>query len=253
VIAVILGTFAGVLALLVAAMWVGINTPEPAGHHHKPAKGRFEEARNWVAFKAGREVRMITRRQAERDRDEAWVDEARDIHAGQHMDTMPAPAPEWPLKPLPPGAEEYADHFHRPLDEGTVHMYQLADGQIVPAEGYVPPEDLHEVIRAGIGEAERGETVTHEDPLDVATPEQVADELVGDLPEPEPDHECAQCGKACMKRWSWYPYCSSACIQRAAAGSPSPAPEPESAPLTDYGPSTGSWEAIRDDVLAGGE
>jgi hypothetical protein len=71
VIAVILGTFAGVLVLLVAAMWVGINTPEPAGHHHKPAKGRFEEARNWVAFKAGREVRMITRRQAERDNDAA--------------------------------------------------------------------------------------------------------------------------------------------------------------------------------------
>jgi hypothetical protein len=32
-----------------------------------------------------------------------------------------------------------------------------------------------------------------------------------------------------------------------------PAPEPEPAPLTDYREETGSWEAIRDDVLAGGE
>jgi hypothetical protein len=49
-------------------------------------------------------------------------------------------------------------------EDGTVHMYQLADGQIVPADSYVPePDDLA-----------------------VATPEQEADAFVGDLGPAEP-------------------------------------------------------------------
>jgi hypothetical protein len=61
-IAGILGTFAGVLALLAAATWAGINTPEPAGHHHKPRKPQLRQSER---------QRRRHRRQAERSRDEA--------------------------------------------------------------------------------------------------------------------------------------------------------------------------------------
>jgi hypothetical protein len=104
------GTLAGVLVLFFAAMWVGINTPEPAGAHHKPPRPPLRQ-------------RHRDRRQAERDRDEA-----RDILAGQHMDTMP---PDWTLMPLPPEVDE--DEGYEPFvaaegwrEEATVDADPLA-------------------------------------------------------------------------------------------------------------------------------
>jgi hypothetical protein len=216
-----------------------INRPE--GDHHRPPWWR----------------RIRERRLEERAQNAVTVRLFEDIKSGLRGEaaraaTSEMPRVEWPLKPLPPGAEEYADHFHRPLppevrphgdpecDRDQDHecpgpgcTYPLPVPSAEIHRWLAEPEDLHEVIHAGIGEAERGETVTHEDPLDVATPEQVADEYVGLAGQPGKNgsDEAGLIGPLLLESL------------------PSPAPEPESAPLTDYGPTTGSWEAIRDAVM----
>jgi len=77
--------------------------------------------------------------------------------------TSPMRRAEWPLQPLPPGAEEHAYHFHRWAAEPEPDvMHVLADEDVTFAEPG-PLNGLH----------------TWEDPLDVATPEQVADAYVG--------------------------------------------------------------------------
>jgi hypothetical protein len=197
-----------------------INRPE--GDHHRPPWWR----------------RIRERRLEERAQNAVTVRLFEDIHNGLRGEaaraaTSEMPRVEWPLAPLPPGAEEYADHFHRPVPEVDYdtarYGWNYEDG---PAPDDVP-EDLHEVIRAGIGEAERGETVTHEDPLDVATPGQVADELVGLAGQP---------GKNGSD--------GAGLIGPHGSGSlPSPAPAPDPVVLTDYGEQTGSWEALVDAVI----
>jgi hypothetical protein len=149
------------------------------------------------------------------------------------------PRTQWPLQPLPPGVEEAADHFHRPEEGASApllapELEHYDDPQVMAyarmGEAAEPGwedavEDYAAAMHTGnteaIADARNGGHAAYADhlyagdPLDVATPEQVADELVGPLSTPVD----------------------------------TPAPEPEPAPLTDYGPATGSWEAVRDEVL----
>jgi hypothetical protein len=240
-----------------------INKPE--GDHHRPPWWR----------------RMRERRLEERAQNAVTVRLFEDIHNGLRGEaaraaTSEMPRVEWPLAPLPPGAEEYADHFHRPVPEVDYdtarYGWNYEDGP-APDEPEPTPETaraldaitgayrdgIHRMLAAGIGEAERGETVTHEDPLDVATPEQVADEYVGDIcprafipaggGSGSGLHICTCSRSDGHSEHHLCPECGVAWTLASETPEPLPAPEPEPAPLTDYGEQTGSWEALVDAVM----
>ena len=99
-IAAILGTFLGVLVLLTAAMWVGVNTPEPAGHHHKPRRPTlWQGLRVFVLAAIWTGATRRERRQRERDRDEAYLRAVQEVRAEQHMETGPVTSSGMPLPP----------------------------------------------------------------------------------------------------------------------------------------------------------
>ena len=187
--------------------------------------------------------RIRERRLEERAQDAVNLRLLQDIHNGLRGEvaraaTSRAPRTEWPLQPLPPGAEQHADHFHRWAAEPEPEAAQ-------------PPALDSELIRLGWTEEQwshpdlwapsiigRPEWIGHrepepEDPLDVATPEQVADELVGPLP-----RSTTGSLSTLLPGAEWI-----------SGLLPEPDPEPDPVVLTDYGPSTGSWEAVRDEVL----
>ena len=181
------------------------------------------------------------RRQAEQDENTKTERLFEDISASISRESTGRtssgmPRTQWPLQPLPPGVEEAADHFHRPLPPEVAHPFPTG---ILRYDGPdLTPGQLHEFGQALA-------SAVAEDPLDVATPEQVADEYVGLAGQPGKNgsDEAGLTGPH---------HCGSL---------PSPAPEPvldcdttvhvpgcgfepEPAPLTDYGEQTGSWEAL---------
>jgi hypothetical protein len=127
------------------------------------------------------------------------------------------PRTQWPLQPLPAGVEEAADHFHRPMPAGhpSAETTRTLDA--------ITGDYLHRWMS--------GEPAV--DPLEVATPEQVADAYVGLAGQP---------GKNGIDG-------AGLIGPQAAPSLPSPAPEPDPAPLTDYGETTGSWEKLVDAVM----
>jgi hypothetical protein len=160
------GTLAGIAALLAAATWAGINTPEPAGAHHKPRAPREWPWRERVAFRANA---RIARRQRERDRDEA----TERLFSGMQVppeiarDATPDGILRYDGPGLTPGQlREFGRSLnavqHMPLPPDCPHCggtgCEACDAQCLPAE----PED----------------------PAEVVTPEDEADAYVGDLPEP---------------------------------------------------------------------
>jgi hypothetical protein len=211
----------GLFVLAIGLVWLKINTPE-GGHRRPPWWQRIRE-----------------RRLEERAQNAVTVRLFEDISNGLRGEatraaTSPMPRPERPLKPLPPGAEEYADHFHRPLPPEYLAELRERPGEAMTG-GYradIVPEhrlDGHERCRA-IG------FPTHpgpcqpvapraEDPLGVATPGQVADELAGD---PQKLRDRAKDDAPVTSL---------------------PAPEPDPVVLTDYRVQTGSWEALVDAVM----
>jgi hypothetical protein len=153
------GTLAAIFALFVATALTLIETAEPAGRHHRPS-----------------------RRQLERATDEETVGTFRDIHAGQYLDEA-AERAMWGVHYGQPG---------EPGWEGTAEDYAaaMAAGPLMP----LPPEVVRDVLAQvcpQCGEHYGNDTdyecgcfahaVWPEDPHDVATPEDEADQFVGDL------------------------------------------------------------------------
>lgn len=231
-------TGAVAIAVLIPAaafIWwlLGVLIYKPEGDHHRPSWWR----------------RMRERRLEERAQDAVTVRLFQDIHNGLRGEaaraaTSEMPRVEWPLPPLPPGAEQYADHFHRwaaepepeepvmvsfPETIGEQDVVEFRERKHVrePYGHDAPgmPDDAYFCARDG---EEWPCAAVAEDPLDVAAPEQVADAYVG-------GYVRHGAGEMVPK----------------SVGSVLGTPEPEPAPLTDYGPTTGSWEAIRDEVLDG--
>jgi hypothetical protein len=103
-----------------------------------------------------------------------------------------------PLMPLPPEVERTCFHPEgwgdEEPDDGMVHMYQLADGQIVPAhdpgepcgcpEREPCPADCPHWREVANPLAILGDDAEPEDPHDVATPGTQADALVGPVQPP---------------------------------------------------------------------
>lgn len=196
------GTLAGVAVLLIAAAHQSIPTfgaREPAGKHHRPRAPREWPWGERVAFRANA---RIARRQAERDSDEKYLRKLQEIHAGQHMDTMP-----------PGEAAERAmwgEHYGQPGEpgwEGTADAYaaDMAAGPLMP----LPPEvvdanepagwALYGDVKAPLYAVQPDGGVIHfvhrpdepepDDPLAVLGDDACADALVGPVqPEPEYPH-----------------------------------------------------------------
>lgn len=203
------------LAVLgIGLVWLKINTPE-GGHRRPPWWRRWREERAQERAQDALNLRLIQ-------------DISNGLRGEVTRATTPrAPRADWPLQPLPPGAEEHADHFHRwaaepeegapsPLLEPELAHY---DDPQVMAYAHMP----HPEWARPPGEPE--------DPMDVATPGQVADTYVGALEETSQPPGTGSSGTLEVTS----------------------KPEPDPVVLTDYRETTGSWEAIRDDVLAGGE